>query len=409
VIPRTLRWTAARAICLASLASNLPSARAFQSGEPAPAAVTPADAAKPDAAKKEDSERSLIDPVDGWFDLSPFLEHAAGFVPLIVPITEPALGYGAVFAAVFLDPREEAGSEGWSRPNISMLGGLATEDGSEGLFAANSTLWGDGDVQTLIGVGKVGLELSLYGVGNDPSVADHPIDYGLDAEGFVGEVRRRFGDSKWWGGLRLVYARSEVDFEDPRGGVAGAGAEDEGVTLAGPALTLRYDSLDNFFTPTSGTLWDNNVSFFDDSFGGSRDFQTFQEILIHHWTLAPDFFLGARGQFDASFGDTPFYVRPYIQLRGIPSLRYQGEEAASVELELRWQFHPRFSAVGFGGTGWAWTDFEDVDRSQNASAGGVGMRYMIAREFGLHAGLDVAYGPEEGAVYVQFGNAWVRP
>jgi hypothetical protein len=39
----------------------------------------------------------------------------------------------------------------------------------------------------------------------------------------------------------------------------------------------------------------------------------------------------------------------------------------------------------------------------------VGFRYLLARKFGLHAGLDVARGPEEGAIYVQFGNAWMRP
>jgi len=96
-------------------------------------------------------------------------------------------------------------------------------------------------------------------------------------------------------------------------------------------------------------------------------------------------------------------------LRGVPALRYQGEHAASAELELRWQFHPRWSAVGFGGGGLAWTNLESFDREQDAFAEGVGFRYLVARKFGLHMGLDVARGPEEGAIYVQFGNAWMRP
>lgn len=36
------------------------------------------------------------------------------------------------------------------------------------------------------------------------------------------------------------------------------------------------------------------------------------------------------------------------------------------------------------------------------------MRYLIAREHGLHMGLDLAYGEEGTAVYVQFGSAWGR-
>lgn len=134
-----------------------------------------------------------------------------------------------------------------------------------------------------------------------------------------------------------------------------------------------------------------------------------EEVVIHHWTLSEAWFLGVRGQFEASFGDTPFYARPYIALRGIPSLRYQGEEVVSGEAELRWRFHPRWSVVGFGGVGVAWNDFEEFESQQEAASGGFGFRYLVARKFGLLAGLDAAWGPEDGVIYVQFENAWMRP
>jgi hemolysin activation/secretion protein len=174
-------------------------------------------------------------------------------------------------------------------------------------------------------------------------------------------------------------------------------------------VSLRYDSLDNLFTPTRGTLSDTSASFFDDAFGGTRDFQLLQQVLIRHWPLSERIFLGARAQANFSFGDVPFYARPFIYLRGIPALRYQGEHAATAELELRWQFHPRISLIGFGGGGLAWTNLESFDREQSAFSGGLGVRYLVARKFGMHAGLDVARGPEEGAIYVQLGNAWIRP
>jgi hypothetical protein len=40
---------------------------------------------------------------DGWFDVSGFLDEKYGFLPLIIPITEPAVGYGATGALAFLD------------------------------------------------------------------------------------------------------------------------------------------------------------------------------------------------------------------------------------------------------------------------------------------------------------------
>jgi len=39
----------------------------------------------------------------------------------------------------------------------------------------------------------------------------------------------------------------------------------------------------------------------------------------------------------------------------------------------------------------------------------VGFRYLIAREHGLHMGVDLARGPDGWAVYVVFGSAWLRP
>src|SRR5688572_8126977 len=365
-------------------------------------------AATPLSADEEDPPR-FFDPEDGWFDLSRFLEEPHGFLPLVVPITEPALGYGAVVGAAFLDPREAAGAEGWARPNITFVGGLRTEGGSEGLFAANSSLWAGGTLQTLVGVGDLALELELHGIGEDSTLADDPLDYRLDATGVIGEGRTRLSRSDFWLALRFAYGEAEVDFDGSATGIPGVDPGDDDVTLAGPTLGLRYDSLDNLFTPTRGTLSGTTASLFDQAFGGSQDFQLVRQVLIHHWPLGERFFLGARGDLGLSFGDAPFFARPYVALRGVPALRYQGEHALAGELELRWQFHPRFSLVGFGGLGLAWTELDEFEREQSAFGHGLGVRYALARKFGLHAGLDMARGPEENALYVQFGNAWMRP
>jgi hemolysin activation/secretion protein len=102
-------------------------------------------------------------------------------------------------------------------------------------------------------------------------------------------------------------------------------------------------------------------------------------------------------------------MRPYVMLRGVPAMQYQGEQAAESEVELRWQFHPRFSLVGFGGAGIARSDLSGDDDDRSVGAGGAGFRYLIARTYGLHMGIDVAFGPEDPAIYVIFGSAWSRP
>ena len=62
----------------------------------------------------------LFDPDDGWLDLSQFLDSAYGFVPLISPITEPAVGYGAAAALLFIDRQNPGSQQRHSRPNIDV-------------------------------------------------------------------------------------------------------------------------------------------------------------------------------------------------------------------------------------------------------------------------------------------------
>jgi hemolysin activation/secretion protein len=90
-------------------------------------------------------------------------------------------------------------------------------------------------------------------------------------------------------------------------------------------------------------------------------------------------------------------------------MRYQGAEAGEVEAEVRWQLHPRFSLVAFGGAGAASGREALEGENETVVAGGAGFRYLIARGYGMHLGVDVARGPDQTIFYVVFGNAWFRP
>jgi outer membrane translocation and assembly module TamA len=116
--------------------------------------------------------------------------------------------------------------------------------------------------------------------------------------------------------------------------------------------------------------------------------------------------VGGRLDFRGSSGETPFYAVPFIELRGIPYLRYQGERVAVAEVEARWNLDGRWSLVGFGGAGRASGRESDLGSAETRWAGGVGVRYLLARAMGLHAGIDVARGPEENAFYLIVGSAW---
>src|SRR6516162_9624831 len=78
---------------------------------------------------------------DGWFDVSSFLEQKYGFLPIVIPITEPAVGYGAAGALAFLSKPIAGTQDGLGRPNISLVGGLGTGNGTAGAFAADVRHW----------------------------------------------------------------------------------------------------------------------------------------------------------------------------------------------------------------------------------------------------------------------------
>jgi len=349
----------------------------------------------------------LIDPRDGQLDVSPFLERAHGFLPVPIIVTEPAIGYGGGLAALFVRPRREAGSAGYERPDLSVIGFVATANGTRMAVAGDSTLWLDGRLKTLVGGLSGNINLDVYGLGRVASEADEAVRYTLDMTGVGARVDWQVAaDSPWWASFRYAYAdvvpklREDPIFPNLENRLR--------TTMTGPGAALLYDSRDNLFTPTRGVYSETSLFVSDEAFGANRNFRRFGQVLMGWSPLTPSVFLAARADYAQSSNDAPFFVRPYIGLRGIPAMRYPGNKVASTEVEARWQFYGRWSVVAFGGMGVARLD-EGFTRDKTAGAGGLGFRYELAQKFGLHVGLDVARGPEDTAVYLQIGNAWFRP
>jgi len=387
---QSLNRTTALALVLLLIASTDDAVAQQESGAPQP--PTP----------------GYIDAEDGWFDLSDFLDTAYGFVPMVAPITEPAVGYGAAGSLLFID-RDKTQQAHNRRPDIAAIGGLGTENGTRGLFAAHLGNWLDGRLRTQIAVADTDINLAFFGLGSGQLPGQDGVEYNIDARvGMVG-ASYRIGDSPLWAGLRYVSASTTVALNDDRPSPPGVPDLDLGLDLGALTPSLTVDTRDNFFTPTSGSYLDLSMSFYRDAVGSDRDFDKFVLTGMHYSPLTADLYLGARGSIETSSDNTPFYLRPAISLRGVQALRYQGEEAAEVEAELRWQLHPRFSLVGFGGAGVARMDNRFADSKEKVYAGGGGFRYLLARKHGLHMGLDVATGPDGPIWYVVFGSAWLRP
>ena len=355
---------------------------------------------------QNDARPTFRHPEDGWFDVSGFLDHSYGFVPIAAPITEPAVGLGAAGALVFIDKQKGGSRRTNTPPNITAVGGLATEDGSDGLFGFDSRHWLDDRLQTILVLGSLNIHLDYYGLGESSPLRNRPLPYELDPFGGKAQVRYRLGSSGAKIGLAYSLAETRIDFDTE--GTAGLPPAEGNSRLGGLTPAFTYDSRNNIFTPTRGIYTEARLGIYSEFLGSDAEYQMADLVLIGYTPLHPRVFAGIRGLGSLSSEATPFYLRPFVYMRGLAALVYQGEQIAQIEAEVRYQFWKRFSVVGFSGVGQAWSASEGETSGEPVTTLGTGCRYEIARDYGLHLGFDVAWGPDEFAFYVQFGSAWLE-
>jgi hypothetical protein len=211
------------------------------------------DAPTSDASSPPEAPSKFRSPEDGWFDVSGFLEEKYGFLPLVVPITEPAVGYGAAGGLAFLSKPLPHSEAGFGRPILTMVGGMGTENGTWGAVAGDMRHWLDDHLQTLAGFIYSSVNLDFHGIGESGELTDHPLHYNLEPKGGMLQGRYRLGDSLFWAGLNYAYAATQVSFDAPAG-TPGLPDFERNSNVGGFMPSVTYDSRENIFTPTHGTL-----------------------------------------------------------------------------------------------------------------------------------------------------------
>ncbi len=202
-----------------------------------------------------------------------------------------------------------------------------------------------------------------------------------------------------------MFLGTESKFALP-GDIPGAPKEQLDFNSSGLGVLLNYDNRDNTMTPNKGHDIKFEYMNYNKAIGSDTDYDKITVASLSYFKLHPQVVLGVRLDAKTANGDTPFYDLPYIDLRGIPALRYQDENVFVSEFDLRWDFTHRWSVVGFMGSGWTADKISSFDDSDARLAGGTGFRYLISSKLGLRAGLDIARGPEDTVVYFQVGSAW---
>ncbi len=351
---------------------------------------------------------------DGQFDISGFLSERYGFIPMPLIITEPAIGYGGGVNLMFLHDSLGSAIERHSPPSITGVAGAVTENGTLAGAAYHLGFWRHDTIRTTTAAGATDINMDFY-------LRNRGVDINLKAWFVYQELMLRLGSSNFFLGANYIYGDIHTERNRRRWPVI-----DDFYTLryrmGAFGAFVQYDTRDTMFTPSRGVFAKATVRRFDNCFGGNQDFWRYGGKLFYYIPAGSRVKLGFRVEGEGVSGDrVPFFSNPFIMLRGIPSMRYQGQNMLLGEVEARWEFMSRWELVFFLGAGKVFGDEYRFDTEQGVvterenfldaelhPAGGAGFRYELARRYGLWAGMDFATSDaQDFAFYITVGSAWL--
>jgi len=341
------------------------------------------------------------------------------FIAIPIFITEPAVGYGLGGALAYFhkkkngddtgaeshppaftaDTAAKAGKQQKVPPTISGIGGAYTENGTWGVALAHTASWKKDRIRYTGAIGYAHVVSTFY-------LNGQPTEFKLDTGLLFQDVKFRIGSSDIFVGGKLVYLTPELLFDEDQGEIP----EVEDRTKLndfGLALEADYDARDNKMTPNRGLYVELVGWKHFEALGGETDYWKIGFLVdSFHEMMNKKLVLGFHLDLDSAGGDPPLWGYPWVEMRGIPALRYQNESTAVIEAELRWNIFGRWAAVGFIGTAATRGDMPIFQDESGIVAGGVGGRFLFRPQDSLWVGIDVAKGPEDTALYIVMGHKW---
>lgn len=356
---------------------------------------------------KGERKAMLRDTLDGRFDASAMIDNTKGFIPIPIIVTEAALGgFGGGFAPVYISPQKKPiGDKDYIAPTVTAAFGAYTVNKS----------WFTGIYRKQV-IAKYGLKYRAF-----LGYVDYNLSYYKEVEN--GDDRKFDFNYKT---IPIMFSLSKKTFSDLYAGVEyfngnmtispnftdelppNITTEDFKKTVASLGGYLDWDRRNTIFTPDKG--FRANLAYYvnDNWTGSDYKFEKLEAFVHYFFPITNKWISGLRFEALQAYGNVPFHQMPYIKLRGINAYRYQGQATLLTETEQRFDLNTRWSVLAYGGLGKVFQKNENFSEAKTVYNYGTGFRYLVARTYGLRAGLDVAKGPDSWGYYIVFGHKWNR-
>lgn len=352
-------------------------------------------------------KRSIFrDSLDNAVDLSNYLYNLNGLLPVLSPITEPAVGFGGALAMMYFIPKKEANDGRFQMPDVAVGFGGYTSNDTWFTGGAYMGFWKKDHLRYRGVAGYGDIQIDYY-TSPESILGGKAIPINISSSFFMQQVIYRIKNSKIFLGGNYQFSQTTlVKFNDsPLSGLFPGLAKQ---TISGITIIGEYDHLDNLMSPSNGIKMQVTYKQNAKWLGSDRNFGKLSFHTHAYTPLSKTWIPAFRVETLLATKDTPFYALPFVNLRGVPALRYNGELTVVFETEQAVNLTARWGLVGFAGIGTAFDTLETLNAGETAWNLGSGFRYLIARKLGLKMGMDFARGPEDWAAYIVFGSAWLR-
>jgi len=327
-------------------------------------------------------------------------------VPVPNVISDLNLGYGAVLALGYLHDKKHTTRKD-TPPTVTAIIGGGTSNGTWLAGIAHSESFKNDQYRYLGAVGYGSFNLDFYQIGKI-NLTKRPISVNMKGWGTVQRFLFRIANSNFFIGPQYVFGQIETTLNgsDNKHPLIDKIRDmfDQHTTFSTLSLFAQIDSRDNTISPIKGVYSGFEIDYNASWLGASNNYESYDiygygYVPINKWLYSIFHF-----DFQFSEGDIPFYREPYLNLRGVPVMRYQGKKTMLLEAQFRGYFYKNWALVAFGGAGKAFNAFSEWGDNKLIVNYGTGFRFDFKKVYGIRVGADFAWAEDDFGWYISIGT-----
>ena len=329
------------------------------------------------------------------------------FIPVPFIITDQNLGYGGFLALAYIHPNKKS-TRKETPPNITALagGGTSTKTWAVGIMHSHS--FKNDHIRYFGGFAVTNINLDFYQIGGI-DLSKKPISVNMKGWGTIQNATFRLGNSNIFIGPQYGFLAIETSLNKDQEFIVPDSIDvlvQTSSHLSALGLLANYDNRDNTLSPTTGFYAGIELNANNKAIGASQNFYKFEGFFYYYLPITK--WLYSIYHFDGQFtgGDVPFYTKPFVQLRGAPAMRYQGNYTMLVETQWRANVYKDIAVLAFAGAGKAFNDFSDFKNDPWVANYGTGLRYTLKKAMETRVGVDFAWANSDFGWYIVVGTSF---